>query len=63
MEYTANDMGVAMSYVTEGLCETVEEALETLELDGLLDWQQEWAKQDLDTKLGWDMIEAGEEDA
>ena len=41
MEYTANDMGVAMSYVTGGLFDTVEEALEALELDGLLDWQQE----------------------
>ena len=40
-EYTANDMGVAMSYVMEGLFDTVEEALEALELDGLLDAQQE----------------------
>ena len=55
IEYTANDMGVAMSYVLEGLFDTVEEALEALELDGLLDNQQKI--------VGWDMIEAGEEDA
>jgi len=55
MMYTANDMGVAMSYVMEGLFETVEEALEALELDGLLDAQQ--------AIVGWDTIEAGEEDA
>jgi len=55
IEYTSNDMGVAMSYVLEGLFDTVEEALEALELDGLLDNQQKI--------VGWDMIEAGEEDA
>ena len=52
-EYTANDMGVAMSYVMEGLFDTVEEALDALELDGLLDAQQ--------AIVGWDRIEAGEE--
>jgi len=42
------DKEIAQSYVDAGLAETLEEAMEMLEIDGLLDWQQ---------------IEAGEEDA
>ena len=53
--YTSNDMAVAMSYVMEGLCDTLEEALESLEIDGLLDRQQEI--------VGWDRIEPGEDNA
>jgi hypothetical protein len=41
-----SDEEIAATYVESGLCETLEEAMEMLETDGLLDWQQ---------------IEAGEE--
>ena len=51
--YSDNDKEIAQSYVDAGMCDTLQEALNMLDDDGLLDWQQSF--------WGWDKIEAGEE--
>jgi len=51
--YSDNDKEIAQSYVDAGMCDTLQEALDMLEIDGLLETQQ--------AIVGWDTIEAGEE--
>ena len=41
MNYTWDDILVASTYVEDGMCSTLKEALDMLEIDGLLDQQQE----------------------